>query len=254
LPKKRLDLLLVERGLAESRAQAQALVMAGRVPGHSKPGEQLDEHAPLEVEAPPPYVSRAGHKLANALDAFGIDVAGRDALDVGASTGGFTDVLLQRGAARVIALDVGYGQLHSKIRDDPRVTVLERVNARSLTELPFAPELIVCDVSFISLELALPPALALAAPGWEALVLVKPQFEAGRAETPKGVVRDVAVRRRVVREVAEALLASGAEPRGVVDSGLPGPKGNHEFVLHLVQRERPELPADFDRWVDDAVG
>jgi 23S rRNA (cytidine1920-2'-O)/16S rRNA (cytidine1409-2'-O)-methyltransferase len=252
--KKRLDVLLVERGLAESRTQAQALVMAGRVPGHAKPGEQVDEGAPLEVAQTPPYVSRAGHKLANALDAFGIDVAGLDALDVGASTGGFTDVLLQRGAKRVIALDVGYGQLHSKIRDDPRVTVLERVNARSLTELPFAPELVVCDVSFISVRLALPPALALAAPGWQALVLVKPQFEAGRAEVPKGVVRDPAVQRRVVREVAEALRAAGGEPRGVVDSGLPGPKGNREFVLHLVQRERPELPVDFDRWVDDAVG
>src|ERR1700759_3009991 len=217
--KKRLDVLLVERGLAESRAQAQALVMAGRVPGHTKPGEQLDEDAPLEVEAPPPYVSRAGHKLANALDAFGLDVTGLDALDVGASTGGFTDVLLQRGAARVIALDVGYGQLHSKIRDDPRVTVLERVNARSLTELPFAPQLVTCDVSFISVRIALPPALA----------LVKPQFEAGRAETPKGVVRDPEVRQRVVHEVAEALLASGGEPRGVVDSMLPGPKGNREL-------------------------
>jgi 23S rRNA (cytidine1920-2'-O)/16S rRNA (cytidine1409-2'-O)-methyltransferase len=252
--KKRLDVLLVERGLAESRAQAQALVMAGRVPGHAKPGEQVDETAPLEVTEPPPYVSRAGHKLANALDAFGIDVAGIDALDVGASTGGFTDVLLQRGAARVIALDVGYGQLHAKLRGDPRVTVLERVNARAQTELPFAPRLVTCDVSFISVKLALPPALALAAPGWQALVLVKPQFEAGRAEVPKGVVRDDAVRRRVVREVAEALLASGGEPRGVVDSGLTGPKGNREFVLHLVQRDSPELPADFDRWVDDAVG
>jgi 23S rRNA (cytidine1920-2'-O)/16S rRNA (cytidine1409-2'-O)-methyltransferase len=252
--KKRLDVLLVERGLAESRSQAQALVMAGRVPGHSKPGEQVDEGAPLEVDQPPPYVSRAGHKLANALDAFGIDVAALDALDVGASTGGFTDVLLQRGAARVIALDVGYGQLHSKIRDDPRVVVLERVNARSLTELPFAPQLVTCDVSFISVKLALPAALGLAAPGWQALVLVKPQFEAGKAEAPRGVVRDHAVRRRVVHEVAEALLASGGEPRGVVDSGLPGPKGNHELVLHLVHRERPELPAEFDRWVDDAVG
>ena len=155
-PKKRLDLLLVERGLADSRAQAQALVMAGRVAGHTKAGEQVDEDAPLEVTEPPPYVSRAGHKLANALDAFGVDVTGLDALDVGASTGGFTDVLLQRGAARVIALDVGYGQLHDKIRNDPRVTVLERVNARSLTELPFAPKLVTCDVSFISVRLALP--------------------------------------------------------------------------------------------------
>jgi 23S rRNA (cytidine1920-2'-O)/16S rRNA (cytidine1409-2'-O)-methyltransferase len=254
LPKKRLDVLLVERGLAESRTQAQALVMAGRVPGHSKPGEQLDEDAPLEVEEPPPYVSRAGYKLANALDAFGIDVTGVDALDVGASTGGFTDVLLQRGAARVIALDVGYGQLHSKIRDDPRVTVLERVNARSLTELPFAPQLVTCDVSFISVKLALPPALALTAPGWQALVLVKPQFEAGRAEAPKGVVRDPDVHRRVVHDVVMFLLATGAEPAGVVDSGLPGPKGNREFVLHLVQREHPELPVDFDRWVADATG
>ncbi|HEU5372842.1 MAG TPA: TlyA family RNA methyltransferase [Gaiellaceae bacterium] len=252
--KKRLDILLVERGLAESRAQAQALVMAGRVPGHAKPGEQVDEAAALEVTEPPPYVSRAGHKLANALDAFAIDVSGLDALDVGASTGGFTDVLLQRGATRVIALDVGYGQLHSKLRDDPRVTVLERVNARSLTELPFRPRLVTCDVSFISVRLALPPALALAAPGWQALVLVKPQFEAGRAEVPKGVVRDDAVRRRVVHEVAESLLACGGEPRGVVDSGLPGPKGNREFVLHLVQRDQPQLPADFDRWVADAVG
>ncbi len=228
--------------------------MAGRVPGHTKAGEQVEESAPLEVEAPPPYVSRAGHKLANALDAFGIDVTGLDALDVGASTGGFTDVLLQRGAARVIALDVGYGQLHSKIRDDPRVIVVDRVNARSLAELPFAPEFVTCDVSFISVKLALPPALALAARGWQALVLVKPQFEAGKAEVPKGVVRDDAVRRRVVREVAEALLESGAEPRGVVDSGLPGPKGNREFVLHLVQRDRPRLPADLDRWIADAVG
>jgi 23S rRNA (cytidine1920-2'-O)/16S rRNA (cytidine1409-2'-O)-methyltransferase len=253
MPKKRLDVLLVERGLAESRTQAQALIMAGRVPGHTKPGEQVDESAALEVEAPPPYVSRAGHKLANALDAFSLDVSGLDCLDVGASTGGFTDVLLQRGAARVIALDVGYGQLHSKIRDDPRVTVLERVNARSLAELPFAPQLVTCDVSFISVSIALPPALRLAEPGWQALVLVKPQFEAGRAEAPKGVVRDPAVRRRVVRAVAEALAAAGGEPRGVIDSGLPGPKGNHEYVLHLVNRPQPELATDLDRWIAEAV-
>ncbi len=140
--KKRLDVLLVERGLAESRAQAQALVLAGRVRGYDKPGTQVDDATEVEVERPPPYVSRGGEKLAHALDAFGVDPAGRDCLDVGASTGGFTDVLLQRGAARVIALDVGYGQLHDRLRRDSRVTVLERTNARELRELPFAPDLL----------------------------------------------------------------------------------------------------------------
>jgi len=252
--RKRLDVLLVERGLAESRAQAQALVMAGLVPGHEKPGEQVEESAPLEVERPPPYVSRAGAKLAHALDVFGVDPAGHDCLDLGASTGGFTDVLLQRGAARVIALDVGHGQLHPRVRNDPRVTVLERVNARTLTELPFAPELVTCDVSFISVRVALPPALRLAAAGWRALVLVKPQFEAGRAEVRKGVVRDGSVRRRVVREVAEAALGWEGKVVGVVDSGLPGPKGNHEFVLNLVHATAPELPPELDAWIADATG
>jgi 23S rRNA (cytidine1920-2'-O)/16S rRNA (cytidine1409-2'-O)-methyltransferase len=252
--KKRLDVLLVERGLAETRAQAQALVMAGLVPGHTKAGEQVDEAAPLDVTEPPPYVSRAGHKLANALDGLGIDPRGRDCVDVGASTGGFTDVLLQRGAARVIALDVGHGQLHARLRGDPRVVVLERTNARLLEVLPFAPELVVCDVSFISIRLALPPVLRLAAPGWQALVLVKPQFEAGRADVPKGVVRNPEVQRRVVREIAEAALEWGGLTAGVVDSGLPGPKGNREFVLHLVHDEHPELPGELDRWIADAVG
>jgi 23S rRNA (cytidine1920-2'-O)/16S rRNA (cytidine1409-2'-O)-methyltransferase len=251
--RKRLDVLLVERGLAESRAQAQALVMAGLVPGHTKAGEQVDESEQLEVEAPPPYVSRAGQKLASALDAFGVDPTGLDCLDVGASTGGFTDVLLQRGAARVIALDVGHGQLHPRLRSDSRVTVLERTNARELRELPFAPQLIVCDVSFISVRLVLPPALRLAAPGWQGLVLVKPQFEAGRAEAPKGVVRDAAVRRRVLRELAEAAVGFGAQVLGIVDSGLPGAKGNREFVLHLAHAGQPQLPRDLDRWIADAA-
>ena len=252
--KKRLDVLLVERGLAESRAQAQALVIAGLVPGFDKPGAQVADDAVLAVERPPPYVSRAGHKLANALDAFGIDVAGLDCCDVGASTGGFTDVLLQRGAARVIALDVGYGQLHPKLRNDPRVTVLERTNARHLMELPFAPELVTCDVSFISVRVALPPVLRVAEPGWQALVLLKPQFEAARDEVRKGVVRDAAVQRRVVREIADAALGWGAETRGVVDSGLPGPKGNREFVLHLVQVENPKRADDIESRIADAVG
>jgi 23S rRNA (cytidine1920-2'-O)/16S rRNA (cytidine1409-2'-O)-methyltransferase len=251
--KKRLDVLLVERGLAVSRTQAQALVLAGRVPGYQKPGTQVDESAELEVSSLPPYVSRGGEKLANALDAFGVDPSGRDALDVGASTGGFTDVLLQRGAARVAAVDVGYGQLHEKLRTDPRVTVLERVNARQLHELPFAPDLIVCDVSFISVRLALPPALELAQPGWEAIVLVKPQFEAGRAEVKGGVVRDTEVRRRVVREIAEAALAWGGETAGAVDSGVPGPKGNREVFLHLLHREHAQLPDDIDDRIAAAI-
>jgi 23S rRNA (cytidine1920-2'-O)/16S rRNA (cytidine1409-2'-O)-methyltransferase len=252
--RKRLDVLLVERGLAESRAQAQALVMAGLVRGYEKAGQQVDETAELVVARPPRFVSRGGEKLAHALDELMVDPAGRDALDVGASTGGFTDALLQRGAARVIALDVGRGQLHERLRNDSRVTVLERTNARELTELPFAPDLVTCDVSFISVRVALPPALALARADWEAVVLVKPQFEAGREDVGKGgVVRDPEVHRRVLRDVAEAALAWPAQVVGVVDSGLPGPKGNREFFLHLVHREQPSLPDELDDWIDDAV-
>ena len=252
--KKRLDVLLVERGLADSRTQAQALVMAGLVPGYDKPGQQVDEDVQLELTGRPAYVSRGGEKLAHALDELGVDPAGCDCLDVGASTGGFTDVLLQRGAARVIALDVGYGQLHERLRADARVTVLERTNARSLTELPFAPRLVVCDVSFISVRTALPPALGLAAPGWEAVVLVKPQFEAGRSDVGKGgVVRDPVVRARVVRELAEAALGWGARTIAVVDSGLPGPKGNRELFVHLAQADHPTLPDDLDERIAAAV-
>ena len=252
--KKRLDVLLVERGLAESRTQAQALVLAGLVPGFEKPGTQVEETAEVTVEEPPRFVSRGGEKLAHALEAFEVDVAGLDCLDVGASTGGFTDCLLQNGGARVIALDVGHGQLHPRIRDDPRVTVLERTNVRRVEELPFPPQLITCDVSFISVRTALPPALALAAPDWQALVLVKPQFEAGRAEAPKGVVRDPIVHRRVLREVAEAALGWGGETVGIVDSGLPGPKGNREFFLHLRQNDRSSVADELDTWIDKAVG
>jgi 23S rRNA (cytidine1920-2'-O)/16S rRNA (cytidine1409-2'-O)-methyltransferase len=234
--KKRLDVLLVERGLAETRSQAQALVLAGRVRGHTKAGEQVDDAAELEVEAGPRFVSRGGEKLAHALEELEVDVTGEDCLDVGASTGGFTDCLLQAGAARVIALDVGYGQLHPRLRSDPRVTVIERKNVRSLdcAELPFRPSFVTADVSFISLTKALPPALACAAHEWRALVLVKPQFEAGRADVGKGgVVRDPEVRQRVLDEVSAQVPEWGARLEGVVESGLPGPKGNREFFLHL---------------------
>ncbi len=254
MAKKRLDVLLVERGLADTRSQAQAMVLAGLVPGYDKPGAQVDERTAIAVERPPRFVSRGGEKLAHALEALAVDPAGRDCIDVGASTGGFTDCLLQAGARRVIALDVGYGQLHPRLRADPRVTVLERTNARELRSLPFAPDLVVCDVSFVSVRVALPPVLALAAPGWEALVLVKPQFEAGRADAPRGVVRDPEVHRKVLRTVSEAARAWSGQVAGVVDSGLPGPKGNREFFLHLVSRPDARLPAELDRWIDDAVG
>ncbi|HWG57052.1 MAG TPA: TlyA family RNA methyltransferase [Gaiellaceae bacterium] len=253
--KKRLDVLLVERGLAESRAQAQALVLAGLVRGYDKPGHQVDDAVEVTVERPPRYVSRGGEKLANALAAFGFDPGGRSAIDLGASTGGFTDVLLQHGAARVVAVDVGYGQLHPRLRNDPRVTVLERTNARDLRELPFAPDLLVCDVSFIGVGLVLPPVLPLLAESWDAFVLVKPQFEAGREEVGRGgVVRDPAVHRRVLRSVVAAAPRWGAAPVGVVDSGLPGPKGNREFVVHFVPASEAAIPDDIDDRIDAAVG
>ncbi|HEV3407728.1 MAG TPA: TlyA family RNA methyltransferase [Gaiellaceae bacterium] len=256
--KKRLDVLLVERGLAESRAQAQALVLAGRVRGYEKPGVQVEESQDVEVEAGARFVSRGGEKLAHALSALEIDVTGEDCLDVGASTGGFTDCLLQAGAARVCPLDVGYGQLHERLRDDPRVTVLERKNVRDLScvELPFAPTFITCDVSFIGLGKALPPALACAAPGWRALVLVKPQFEAGRADVGRGgVVRDPQIHRRVLRGVAAQVPAWGGHLLGIVDSGLPGPKGNREFFVFIAAGPpRATAKEEIDAWIEAALG
>jgi 23S rRNA (cytidine1920-2'-O)/16S rRNA (cytidine1409-2'-O)-methyltransferase len=254
--KKRLDVVMVERGLAESRAQAQALVLAGRVKGHSKAGEQVDEATELDVAGGPRFVSRGGDKLANALAAFTIEVTGEDCLDVGASTGGFTDCLLQAGAARVCALDVGYGQLHPRIRDDPRVTVLERTNVRWLScdDLPFAPSFVACDVSFIGLAKALPPALACAAPDWRALVLVKPQFESGPADVGKGgVVRDPDVHRRVLGRAAADATVWGAHVLGVADSGLPGPKGNREFFLYLAA-DGEAAATDVDARIEAALG
>jgi 23S rRNA (cytidine1920-2'-O)/16S rRNA (cytidine1409-2'-O)-methyltransferase len=252
--RKRLDVVLVERGLAESRAQAQALVLAGLVPGYDKPGHQVAEDVELHVERPPRFVSRGGEKLANAMEHLELELDGRDAIDVGASTGGFTDYLLQHGVGRVIAVDVGYGQLHPRLRDDPRVTVLERTNARELTELPFRPELLVADVSFISVRIALPPVLRLLEPGWDAVVLVKPQFEAGKDEVGRGgVVRDPEIHRRVIRQVVDGALDWGGTAVGVVDSGLRGPKGNREFFVHLINRPDPVLLDDIDQRIDHAV-
>jgi 23S rRNA (cytidine1920-2'-O)/16S rRNA (cytidine1409-2'-O)-methyltransferase len=253
--KKRLDVLLVERGLAETRSQAQALVLAGRVRGFDKAGSQIDEAEPLELVAPPRFVSRGGDKLAHALDALEVSVADEDCLDIGASTGGFTDCLLQYGARRVCAVDVGHAQLHERLLNDPRVTVLDQQNARHLEpdDLPFAPTFLTCDVSFVSVRLALPPALACASENWRALVLVKPQFEAGREHARKGVVSDPAVHRRVLREVAASAPAWGGSVAGVVDSGLRGPKGNREFFLYLVGG-RETGDQQFDAWIERAVG
>jgi 23S rRNA (cytidine1920-2'-O)/16S rRNA (cytidine1409-2'-O)-methyltransferase len=243
----RLDSLLCERGLFASRSRAAASVLAGEIvllPGRrraNKPGQLVPEDIELELAAAPQFASRGGIKLANALDAFGLDVAGRRALDLGASTGGFTDCLLQRGAEHVVAVDVAYGQLDWRLRSDPRVTVIERRNARSLRrgELPYAPELIVIDVSFISLAKILPAALGCASEQFDCLALIKPQFEVGRDHVGKGgVVRESEQRRRALVAVGEVAEQLGAVVLGYASSRLPGPKGNLETFVWLAERAR----------------
>jgi 23S rRNA (cytidine1920-2'-O)/16S rRNA (cytidine1409-2'-O)-methyltransferase len=251
----RLDSLLAERGLFESRSRAAAAVLAGdvRVADRraAKAGQLVEPDAEITVTAAPPYVSRGGVKLANALDALGVDVAGRRCLDVGASTGGFTDCLLQRGASHVIALDVAYGELDYRLRSDARVTVMERVNARSLSSLPYAPSLIVCDVSFISLRKVLPAVLALAADEFDCLAMVKPQFEVGRGMVGKGgVVRDPELRRGAVVDVAAALADYSI--MGFAASGLPGPAGNLETFAWVAEAGRPGAVADVAAAVEEA--
>src|SRR4051812_43174731 len=233
MTRKRLDALMAERGLFESRSRAAAAVMAGsvRISGEParKPGQLVADDANITVERGPEFVSRGGVKLANALDALGIAVEGREALDVGASTGGFTDVLLQRGAAAVVALDVAYGELHWRLRHDPRVTVIERANARNLQadDLPYRPDLVVADVSFISLTKVLPAVLRAAAERFDCLAMVKPQFEAGRGRVGKGgVVRDPELRGGTLVSGAEAARAGGRAGLGVAPAGLPRPAGH----------------------------
>jgi 23S rRNA (cytidine1920-2'-O)/16S rRNA (cytidine1409-2'-O)-methyltransferase len=252
--KRRLDTLLAERGLYESRSRAAAAVMAGDIrvgerPAR-KPGELVAEDADVRVAERPEFVSRGGVKLANALDAFGIDPAGRRALDVGASTGGFTDCLLKRGAEAVIALDVAYGELHWSLRGDPRVTVIERRNARSLEpgELPYTPDLIAADVSFISLTKVLPAVLRCAAERFDCLALVKPQFEVGRERVGKGgVVRSAEDRRAALVAVAAFARDSlGAAVLGFAPSGLPGPAGNRESFVWLADAGRPGALDDLE--------
>jgi 23S rRNA (cytidine1920-2'-O)/16S rRNA (cytidine1409-2'-O)-methyltransferase len=253
VPRVRLDSLLAERGLFPSRTRAAAAVMAGHVrlgPGDAraaKPGQLVEPDVELGVDAPPPYVSRGGVKLRNALDALAIDPAGRRCLDVGASTGGFTDCLLQAGAAHVVAVDVAYGELDWSLREDDRVTVIERVNARALdpAQLPYAPDLIVLDVSFISLRKVLPAVLACAAPRFDALAMVKPQFEVGRAGVSRGgVVREPVARRAAVAAVAECARSLGAAVLGFAPSGLPGPAGNLETFAWLAEGDRAGALAD----------
>lgn len=243
-PKKtRLDVLLVERGLAESRTRAQALILAGKVivgdHRRDKPGEKVPTDAPITVKGDDGWASRGAYKLLGALEAFPWleeRVQGADCLDIGASTGGFTDVLLRHGAARVIALDVGYGQLHWKLQSDARVTVVDRTNIRTLAPgaLPFSPTIATCDASFISLRLFLDVVLRELAPGGIFVALVKPQFEVGRDKVGKGgVVRDDALRREALDGVRELALELGFLERGAVDSPIAGPAGNRELLLVL---------------------
>jgi 23S rRNA (cytidine1920-2'-O)/16S rRNA (cytidine1409-2'-O)-methyltransferase len=247
----RIDRLLTERGLFASRSRAAAAVLAGQVhvgPGRAraaKPGQLVADDVELAVEGGRPYVSRGGVKLANALDVLGVSVDGRRALDVGASTGGFTDCLLQRGASHVVAVDVAYGELDWRLRGDERVTVLERVNARALSRsaLPYAPELIVIDVSFISLRKVLPAVLGVASERFDCLAMVKPQFELGRGRVGKGgVVREAALRREAISAVAACGRALGASVLGYAPSGLPGPAGNRETFVWLGDGGRVSVP------------
>jgi 23S rRNA (cytidine1920-2'-O)/16S rRNA (cytidine1409-2'-O)-methyltransferase len=236
----RIDLLLVERGLAPSRERARALLLAGQISAGGQPvtkaGTLVDPAIEIELKTPDhPYVGRGGLKLAHALDTFAVAVAGREALDIGASTGGFTDVLLQRGAVRVVALDVGHGQLDWTLRNHPRVVVIEHFNARHLTlaDLPGAVDIVVVDVSFISLRHILPVIPPLLRPGADVVALVKPQFEAGRADAPKGIVRNPVVRDRVVGEIVAAAAAVGLAHVATTASPVTGQEGNVEFLLHL---------------------
>ncbi len=258
--KRRLDTLLAERGLFPSRTRAAASVMAGEVKvgrgerRAAKPGEMIDTEELISVEERPAFVSRGGIKLANALDACGLDVIGRRGLDVGASTGGFTDCLLQRGAREVIALDVGYGTLDYRLRTDPRVIVMERMNARALEPagLPPArigadllPDLATVDVSFISLTKVLRAVLGCLGEPYDVLAMIKPQFEVGRGRVGKGgVVRDPDARRGALIAVGEHALGLGAGVVGFHSSGLPGPKGNQETFIWLAEPGRPGAVLD----------
>jgi 23S rRNA (cytidine1920-2'-O)/16S rRNA (cytidine1409-2'-O)-methyltransferase len=256
----RLDVWLAEHGLAESREKAQALVMAGRVTVDgqraAKPGTRVKDGAAVAVAAGPAHVGRGALKLAGALDALGVSPAGRVVVDVGASTGGFTQTLLERGAARVYAVDVGRGQLHEKLRQDPRVVVRDRVNARALSAqvVPEPCSLAVVDVSFISVRKILAALLSVLAPGADAVVLVKPQFEVGRFQVGRGgLVKDPALHRKALRDVALEAQRLGYAVRGACSSPLPGMEGNREFFLHLLPGAETPAAGALDDFLEKAV-
>lgn len=259
--RQRLDLLLVDRGLVENRTRAQALILAGRISteGHrlDKPGMRYPVDLPIEVAEGRRYVGRGAHKLIGALEAFAVDPAGLEAIDVGSSTGGFTQVLLERGASRVIALDVGRGQLDWGLRQDPRVEVVEGVNARYLgtDQLKFTPSLAVVDVSFISLEKILPPVVDCLRPDPEIVVLVKPQFELARADVGKGgIVREPRLHQRAVRRICTMAQERGWGIAGIVASPLHGADGNREFFVHIRPGSEGLAPARLDEILASETG
>ncbi|HWR66362.1 MAG TPA: TlyA family RNA methyltransferase [Bellilinea sp.] len=251
MPKNRLDIVMVERGLVESRSLAQRLVMAGqvRVSGQVvfKPADKVEEQAEIVIDHGPRFVSRGGEKLEAALEAFGlVDLRGWICADVGASTGGFTDCLLQHGAKQVFAIDVGYGILHWKIRQDQRVTVMERTNARHVKQLPLPPQLVTVDASFISLKILLPVVSGWFVESGQVVALIKPQFEAGRQDAARGdgVIRDPLVHQKVLQEVLQSAIEAGYELHGLIQSPLFGPKGNTEFLVWLGYPNKSSLLID----------
>lgn len=255
---RRIDQLLVERGLAESRSKAQRLIMAGQVRMEGelvhKPSIHAEPNADIEVAEGPRFVSRGGEKLAAALSAFDLDPSGWECADIGASTGGFTDCLLQAGAARVFAIDVGYGVLHWRLRSDPRVELMERTNARDLEALPEGVQLVVIDASFISLRLLLPQAVKWLLDDGQIVALVKPQFEAGKGQVGKGgVVRDPEVHRSVLETVLAAAAEQGLAPSGLIRSPLKGPKGNVEFLLWLRPGDPDSSARSYEQLLNSAL-
>ncbi len=255
---QRLDLAMVERGLAPTRSKAQALILAGVVLVDDRPslraGEQVKDTTLISLVAPPRFVSRGGEKLDRAMTEFGIDLTGKVCADIGASTGGFTDVMLQRGAASVFAIDVGYGQIALELRNDPRVVVMDRTNARYLESLPMAVGFTTIDASFISLSKLFPAVTRISSPGAETVALIKPQFEAGKGEVGKnGVVRDNVVHARILREVVASAEANGMQLTGLIPSPIKGPAGNIEFLGFFKIEPNAESRIDLDAVIEQAI-